>query len=321
MNDLQYAYAVGRVRVKELSLLTDADFERLLTAGQERERAAILAAKGYVTEGLSRDEMLARRHADACVFLDEVLPDRSVMNCLFIDNDFHAVKTALRDGMTGKDSSSLLLKPAVFDEKEIYRLTLAREFDALPPELSGPARDACDVLTRTGAAFPADSALDKACAALRVAYAKKSRSKMLLDYAVRRADLDSVKAVLRCLRAGKNRAAMTDCCAGCGSLRPDALIAAALQGEEAFLRYLDGTDLEPQAQALRVSDAAFEKSCDDALTEITQAGKRSAFGVEPIAAYYLAVGSELRTVRVILAAVNAGYAPDTIRERIRQSYV
>ena len=146
MDDTKYAYAVGRVRVKELSLLTDADYERLLTAGNERDRMAVLASKGYVTEGLSADEALARRGADAGVFLNEVLPDRSVLNSLFIDNDFHAVKTALRDGLTGKDSSALLLSPAVFDEKEVYRLTLARDFDALPPELAGPAREACDVL-------------------------------------------------------------------------------------------------------------------------------------------------------------------------------
>lgn len=319
MDDLKYAYAVGRTRVKELSLLTDADFERLLLANSAAERLSVLQSKGYASD--APDEMLTKRHADACAFLREVLPEPDALACLFIENDFHAVKTAIRDGMTGKDSSGLLLTPAVYDEKEIYRLTLAREFDSLPQALAAPAREASDTLTRTGAAFLADSILDKACAKTAIELAKKTRSRMLIDYAEAKADLGSIKAVLRCARAGKDREAMALAAADCGTLDAQALLDAAGQGESALAGWLDGTDYAEQGQALRQSDVAFERSCDDRLTGIIERGKMTAFGVEPVAAYYLAAESELRTVRIILAAKQAGFAPETIRERIRLSYV
>ena len=69
------------------------------------------------------------------------------------------------------------------------------------------------------------------------------------------------------------------------------------------------------------SFAAFEKSADDHVTELMKRAKYVFFGFEPVAAYYLAVTAELKTVRAVLFAKQAGVTEEKIRERVRALYV
>ena len=54
---------------------------------------------------------------------------------------------------------------------------------------------------------------------------------------------------------------------------------------------------------------------------MTKKAKYVFFGFEPIAAYYYAKKAELKTLRVILFAKQAGLDEETIRERVRTLYV
>ena len=66
---------------------------------------------------------------------------------------------------------------------------------------------------------------------------------------------------------------------------------------------------------------AFEKACDDYLTSYLQSAKLTPFGDSVIIAYLAAREAEFTAARVIMAGRFAGLEPDTIRERLRESYV
>ena len=72
---------------------------------------------------------------------------------------------------------------------------------------------------------------------------------------------------------------------------------------------------------LEKSSAAFEKGVDDRVIELMKKAKYVFFGFEPVAAYYYAKTAELKTVRAVLFAKQAGIGEEAIRERVRELYV
>ena len=61
-------------------------------------------------------------------------------------------------------------------------------------------------------------------------------------------------------------------------------------------------------------------ACDNAAVEFIKNAKLTSFGDAPVIAYLAAVENELTAVRMILTGFLAGLAPETIRERLRESY-
>ena len=51
------------------------------------------------------------------------------------------------------------------------------------------------------------------------------------------------------------------------------------------------------------SFTALERLCDNRLVEFAKAAKHVTFGVEPLAAYLIAKGAEIRTVRIIMTGL------------------
>ena len=57
------------------------------------------------------------------------------------------------------------------------------------------------------------------------------------------------------------------------------------------------------------------------MIELCRSAKYEFFGFAPIAAYYFAKTTEIKTVRIVLSAKLAGVPNDIIRERVRDLYV
>ena len=64
----------------------------------------------------------------------------------------------------------------------------------------------------------------------------------------------------------------------------------------------------------------FERLCDDAMLDHLRRARFVPFGDAPVIAYLAARERELTAVRIILTGRLAGLGPDTIRERLRESY-
>ena len=65
----------------------------------------------------------------------------------------------------------------------------------------------------------------------------------------------------------------------------------------------------------------FERECDDALTGCLAAARRVPFGEEPVIGYLYAREQELTAIRSIFAGRAAGLDGETIRSRLRRTYV
>ena len=69
------------------------------------------------------------------------------------------------------------------------------------------------------------------------------------------------------------------------------------------------------------SSAEYEKMCDDEIISLVKRAKFTAFGFDPVCAYYYAKLTEIKSVRIILTALSAGLGEEEIKERVRALYV
>ena len=88
-----------------------------------------------------------------------------------------------------------------------------------------------------------------------------------------------------------------------------------------MLAHLSGTPYAAGAALLQKSTTAFEKWCDDSVTDMVKRAKYVFFGFEPILAYYYAKVAEIKSVRIILSGKQSGVPIETIKERVRALYV
>ena len=65
----------------------------------------------------------------------------------------------------------------------------------------------------------------------------------------------------------------------------------------------------------------FERQCDNALVAYLSAARRVPFGEQPVLAYLYAREAELTAIRIVMTGRMAGLDTETIRERLRDSYV
>ena len=75
------------------------------------------------------------------------------------------------------------------------------------------------------------------------------------------------------------------------------------------------------AQPGGASLTAFERECDNALTAYLAAARRIPFGEEAVVGYLYAKELEFTAIRAIFAGRAAGLDGDTIRSRLRETYV
>ena len=73
--------------------------------------------------------------------------------------------------------------------------------------------------------------------------------------------------------------------------------------------------------SMELGFTAFEKACDDYLTEYVKEAKYKTLTPEPVAAYILAKETEAKCVRIIMTCKLHNIDADTIKERVRGAYV
>lgn len=321
MKKSDYAYAVGRLRVKELSLLSSSDTAHLISAKSYSDAVSYLNTKGYEITSEDYSAALKKQKDELWNLMKELLKDIHEFDSLIIQNDYHNLKIALKSAVSGADGEKLLVSPSVYSSADIYSAVAEKSFNLLPEELRAPAEKAYDILIQTRSAQNADAVCDRAAMEAMLRYGKKASSKIFAELASYRVAASDIKIVYRSTLAEKSKEFMTSAAAPCPLFDTEKLIESSSGGVEGICAFLEGTPFKAGADALRQNAAAFEKICDDMIMTIIEKGKQTAFGIEPIVAFYEAKQSELLTVRIILAGKLSGASEEIISERVRKLYV
>lgn len=317
-----YTYAVARIRFRETKLLSDGDLDALLVSKDIEAAMRLLRDKGWGDNTDSRpEELLSLEEKKLWEFVGETVDDLSTLNFLLVPNDFHNLKVALKCITRDVKPDGLFIYDAVFDPAKLYDALTKREYGELPEFLRETAQEAMTTLLQTSDGQLCDVIVDKACMEYVYQLGKESENEIIRLYCELYVASADIKIAIRCAKTHKKLDFIKRSMAACESLDIDALSAAAVDGQEAVIAYLNTTDYRSAVDAIGESMSAFEKWCDDKLTDVMKPQKWEPFGIGPVVAYIIARQNEIKAVRMILSAKINHLSEDTIKERLRSMYV
>ena len=323
MKDADYAYAVARIRANERYLLSKNDVERLVTAKTLSDAESVLKERGWDFDGEKGkiENALENEQKKLWSLLCESVSDRKQLDVLCVQNDFFNLKAALKCMITGKDAKDFFAFPTSLDLDSLVSAFKAHDFEALSPSMRETAKTAYETACRTENGQSADIIIDKAALKLFLELSKESGCALLEEGAKYICTCADIKIAFRSAKAQKGLAFIENALSGVSDLDEKLLAKMAAKGVPELLGYLEKTAYAKEGALISKSLAAFEKGTDDAVTEMMKKAKYVFFGFEPVAAFYYAKTAELKTVRVVLFAKQAGIDEETIRERVRTLYV
>ena len=323
MSDLEYTYAVARIRAKEISLFSAASIDQLMACRTYENCLQFLAEKGWgdADTPANAEMILTREREKTWETVRELVSDMTVFRVLDYPNLFHNLKAAIKEVCTGEDHSHIFYKDTVPSPEEMVERIKERDFSGLPAMMSQAAAEAYDTLLHTRDGQVCDVIIDRACLDAIYEAGKAAKDDIIRNYAESTVAVADIKIAVRAMKTAKTMDFMKRAMAECDTLSTDALAHAAMSGMDAIREYLGGTDYAEGADALAESPSAFERWCDNMIIKTIRPQKYNSFSVGPVVAYALARENEIKTVRIILSGKLNGLSDDSIRERVREMYV
>ena len=317
----EYTYAVARVRALEISLVSNADVEKLIACQNTEQCMQLLAEKGWNGDTKNAEDMLRCEEERIWKTVKELSVDMEKFDVLSYSKLFHNLKAAIKASLTKAKVPHIFYDDVSIPGSEMLEIINEKKFDRLPANMQAAAKEAFDVFLKTKDGQLCDIIIDKA--ALDAIYAKgeEAGEDIIKQYAESIVAVADIKIAVRGQKTSKSAEFMRRAMADCKSVSADKLIAAALVGIDAICDYLSGTQYADGAQALATSPYAFERWCDNRIIKAISPQKYESFTIGPVIAYVIARQNEIKTVRNILSGKQNGLSEDSIRERVREMYV
>lgn len=329
IKDIDYLFLSTRIKALERSLLSRERMERMLEARSNEDAAKVLTECGYpeLTE-VNVDvinQVLAEQRDKTYQDLSAFAPDRSLVDVFKVKYDYHNVKVLLKAEATGQDASRLLVDTGRVPAAALEEGIRSSDLRGMPSILQAAALEAREVLGTTGDPQLADFVLDRAYFKDMHELARKSESSFLQGYVRIQIDAANLKSVVRTLRMGKGAEFLRGVLFEKGNIDVNRILNAVSSG--ASLDELYTTSVLHDAAEAGVAAVngggltRFEKLVDDAVNAYVGGAKYVAFGEAPLIGYLAAKDTEFTAIRIIMTGRLAGLPADTIRERLRESYV
>lgn len=305
----------------EKNALDSAKVERLLLAADAQEARRILAEYGWPDTG--NDEENASEHLKkACLTLKELATDPKLIDAFLTGYDIANLKILLKARCLESEPSAL--SPCgVLPPDDLRHAVFERRYDSLPAELKAPL----DALEKRLAVrvdpMDIDITLDKA----HYKWALKllpPRRKAAGEYFTARIDTLNCQMALRAMHREKSAAFLAPMLIDGGSHTPEKWLKAFSRPDTLpIMVNQHGAEVYAAAIAAMMDEeklAHFERVCADRLLAFFTPFKRRINADERLIGHLFLRDREAAAVRLIMVGKENGFAPDTIRERLRDLY-
>ena len=307
----------------ENKLLTRERMDRMIEARDDAEAMKSLAECGYAEGPL--DAVLAQARAEVFKDMEQGTPDPRLVEVFQIKYDYHNAKTILKAQAMGSDPARLLLAGGRYVPKELWEGWQREALGSVSEPFKRAMTQAAAALAEGGDPQQADLILDRACYSEMAQLAKELESPFLQGYVRLSVDVANLRAAVRVHRMGREGDFLRQVLLSGGnaseqaiaSARGDALGEVFRAGPLAQAAELGAKLAQPGGESL----TAFERECDNALTAYLAAARRVPFGEETVIGYLYAKEQEFTAIRAIFAGRAAGLDGETIRSRLRETYV
>ena len=314
----------ARIRAMEGRLLTRERMDRMIEAKDAGEAMKVLTECGY-PEGSTLEAVLAQARADTLRDMEQSVPDQRLVELFRLKYDDHNAKVILKAQAMGVEADRLLLPGGRYQPKELLDGWRREELQGCSPVFQKAMSKAWNVLSQQQNPQQADLILDAACFEEMSALARELGSAFLQGYVRLSIDAANLRSAVRVYRMGKEGDFLAQVLLPGGNVSPRSIASA--RGDALGEAFRTG----PLARAAELGSrltrreggslTAFERECDNALNTYLTGARRIPFGEEPVLGYLYAKEAELTAVRTIFAGRAAGLDGDTVRQRLRDTYV
>ncbi len=325
MNKEAYLCLSAMLRARETRMLTADRAARMLEASGFEESVKLLADCGYEDlSGLNAagiDAALSERRAAILSELENLVPDKALVELFRLKYDYHNAKAVLKGEAMGVDPLRLMSSSGRVAPEKLKAAYDEERVSDLPPVLGAAMVEAGNTLARTANPQLADFELDRACFDEMKTIAAELDNPFLAGYVKLLIDAANLKSAVRTARMRKSADFLSSVLIK-GGADVDRIAAADGDGLAAIFAH---TPLEKAAAAGAEAIAGgsmtvFELLCDNAVNDYLRSAKLVSYGPEVVAAYVAAVETEITAVRMILTGSLAGVDAETIKERLRDLY-
>lgn len=322
-------YATGRIRSLEAKLLDRLGLERLVTAESEADIRALMDQAGYAEGDIEAALSSEQRRLYDLVY--EISADPEYLDLIRLEDDMHNVKVGLRKRMVAPDEPlehyrHLYRETGLFPAETLDADLRADDLSAYPSWLQAIVSGAEQVYAETYDAARIDLTVDKRFAAYQKETAAMLGSDWLNDYFALVFDLKNAETLYRVRRREIGRALYEM------SLLPDGRLK-----ETDWLALFDDEIKDVSLQLARgpyanladliehelnnARGGNWSQAADLFLMEHLRKTKRYLTGPEVPLGYLLARRQEIRSIRLIAAAVRNGLSAEKKRSLVRESYL
>ncbi len=328
--ETEYMYSSARLRSMETILVDKEMLFRITEADTVRTAAGMLSECGfdvkYREDGtFLREKTLTRRLESAYAAVCD-MECRDAVRFMQYRYDCNNLKVLLKCGADKEKAGEMLLPLGSVGIQDTQKAFADRDYSCFPHNMANAVREAEESLLSTSSVQGVDFIMDRACFADMKEAAEQSGIELAVSLVRIMADLANVQSVLRLFKMKRENTAR-------GLLEASYLLGGGISNSE-LLDALDGGEDELCAVlrrnnydklALEAESGAplwkIEKSADDIIINEARRAKFLPFGAEVAIGYINAVEYEVKNLRIIFAAKNAGLDGAAIRERLRESYV
>lgn len=332
MTEAGLLYSNARIKSMENSLVSPLQMGRLLDCETFSDAVKMLSEFGYTggtaaDDGVSYENLLAAEKAAATDFFRENIFKKSGLETMLAPSDWHNLKAALKARYGKVKDLSLLVYPDGNVSLETIRKAVDGDEEAakeLSAEMNG-------VINAVAAEFSEsepsgrriDVVSDKAMYREIFATLKKSSSPCLVRYFALQVDLLNLKNLYRSKKLRLEKEQFSESFVPGGKLKEELLTEGFEISQEEFEKKIEAVFPEAVKIVKEFSDGNFPKAeatADNMLLKIFKDDRNDMFSVAPIAGFYLAKLTELKSVKLILAAKKNGVDKQQLRVRLRELY-
>lgn len=319
-----YPFAVAVVRSKENNLVSKDKLMQMAEAPTAEDALRILSESGYGTlapgEIHDFEKLLSAQLSDAYKSLAGLIPDDKLVDIFLYKNDYHNIKVLIKQTISGIDGSAYLIDGGTVSLDTLKAAFEERKFTDLPDLDIAAVNEAMEEYAKTKDGRYIDLILDRACFKTMAEAAHKTKNDYVIGYVERLADVTNIKTFIRIKRRGKNFKIFEDAYVSGGSLDLETFAEAYESDNPEAVLTGRGYD-QVCKDFMTESFTKFEKNCDDFIMSYVKDARYKSLTPEPIVGYIIGKETEIKCVRIIMTCKLNNIDTETIKERVRESYV
>ena len=322
-----YLTLSAMLRAREPRMLTNEKASVIADAASVEDAARQLADSGLPDmSGMDADRIetaLAEYRSGILCELDRLCPDRCLVDAFRMKYDYHNAKALIKAEAAGLEADSLLSELGRYSPERLRSDYHDEKYTDWSETFSNSVREAKSVLAGTSSPQLSDVVLDRAYFTELKKAAESLKNDYFTGYVRLLADSANLRAAVRTFRMGRDSAFLADVLTDCGIVSPDRVLALSSVADIAAL-YGYGSLAEASALAESAAEGkgmtAFEKACENAVTEYLKKARYVTCGPETVVAYLSALETQVTAARMLLTGRLSGIPGSVIKERLRDMY-